>query len=190
VNAATRKEKPMEALSRWISLGLSVSAILLSPSIVHADETTTTYRGPTTSLQSEYLMTLYVPLEPHIVDETLRAVNHPGGWVQGPRIKGKIVPPSGDWLKTTANGLNRLDVRLTVQTDDDAIIYVSYNGISQCDPKRQLLRVGDCYFITAPTFETQSERYAWLNGIQAIGKMIELKRGDDGHLMYDIFLIK
>ncbi len=78
-----------------------------------------------------------------------------------------------------ANGLYRLDVRLTVQTDDDAIIYVSYNGVSQCDPKRRLLRVGDCYFVTAPTFETQSERYAWLNGIQAIGKMIELKRGDD-----------
>jgi Protein of unknown function (DUF3237) len=141
-------------------------------------------------VQSEYLMTLYVPLEPHIVDDSLRAVNHPGGWVEGPRIKGKIVPPSGDWLKTTASGIYRLDVRLTVQTDDGAILYVSYNGVSQCDPKSQLLKVGDCYFITAPTFETQSERYLWLNGVQAVGKMIELKRGDDAHLMYDIFVIK
>ncbi len=85
----------MEQPTQWLSLGLSVSAILLTASIVDADEKTTTARGPSTSLQSEYLMTLYVPLEPHIVDDNLRAVNHPGGWVQGPRIKGKIVPPSG-----------------------------------------------------------------------------------------------
>ena len=27
---------------------------------------------------------------------------------------------------------------------------------------------GDCYFITAPTFETKSERDGWLNGVQAV----------------------
>jgi hypothetical protein len=30
---------------------------------------------------------------------------------------------------------------------------------------------GDCYFITAPTFETKSERDGWLNGVEAVGKM-------------------
>ncbi len=45
--------------------------------------------GPTTSIQGEYLMTLYVPIaEAHQVDETLRVVNHPDGWVEGPQIKG------------------------------------------------------------------------------------------------------
>jgi hypothetical protein len=28
----------------------------------------------------------------------------------------------------------------------------------------EMLRTGDCYLITAPTFETKSERYGWLNG--------------------------
>ena len=51
-----------------------------------------------------------------------------------------------------------------------------------------MLRTGDCYLITAPTFETKSERYGWLNGLQAVGKMVEIKRGD--HLIYDISIIR
>ena len=154
--------------------------------------------GPTTSIQGEYLMTLYVPIaEAHQVDETLRVVNHPDGWVEGPQIKGKIIPPSSDTLRIMGNGVYRLDVRLNIQTDDDQIIFVSYNGISNCAKearerflKGEMLHTGDCYFITAPTFETQSERYGWLNGVQAVGKMLELKRGEGAHLMYDIFIIR
>jgi hypothetical protein len=82
-----------------------------------------------------------------------------------------------------------------MQTDDDQTIFVSYNGINQCSKdardrflRGEVLHTDDCYFITAPTFETKSERYRWLNGVQAVGKMLEIKRGD--HLMYDIFIIR
>ena len=154
--------------------------------------------GPTTSVQGEYLMTLYVPIvEAHQVDDTLRVVNHPDGWVEGPQIKGKIIPPSSDALRNMGNGVFRLDVRLTIQTDDDQIIFVSYNGIFHCQKevlerfvKGEMLRTSDCYFITAPTFETKSERYGWLNGVQAIGKMLEIKRVEGAHVMYDIFVIR
>jgi hypothetical protein len=154
--------------------------------------------GPTTSVQGEYLMTLYVPIaDAHDIDDTLRVVNHPDGWVEGPQIKGKIIPPSSDTLRNMGNGVFRLDVRLTIQTDDDQIIYVSYNGISNC-PKEardrflrgEMLHTADCYFITAPTFETKSERYRWLNGVQPVGKMIEQKKGEGAHLMYDVFVIR
>ena len=93
------------------------------------------------------------------------------------------------------NGVSRLDVRLTIQTDDGQIVYVSYNGIIQFQKEAldrlvrgEMLRTGDCYLITAPTFETKSECYGWLNGVQAVGKMVEIKRGD--HLIYDIFIIR
>jgi hypothetical protein len=188
----------MRPLLRRLSIGLSSSAMALTAFTGGAAEQTTATGGPTTSLQTEYIMKMYVPLEKaHVVSDGLRIVNSPAGWIEGPRIKGKIVPPSADWLRTTANGLNRIDVRLTLQTDDGAIIYMSYNGIFQCEKdvferfvKGQMLRAGDCYLITAPLFETKSERYGWLNGIQAVGKMIEIARGDDAHLIYDIFLIK
>jgi Protein of unknown function (DUF3237) len=168
---------------------ISGIAVVLEAFAAHA-------AGPTTSVQAEYLMTLYVPIaEAHVIDERLRVVNHPDGWVDGPRVKGKIIPPSSDALRNMGNGVNRLDVRLTIQTDDDQTIYVSYNGVMQCEKemferyiKGELLRAGDCYFVTAPTFETKSERYGWLNGVQAVGKMVEIKRGE--HLRYDIFVIR
>jgi Protein of unknown function (DUF3237) len=154
--------------------------------------------GPATSVESEYLMTLYVPIaDAHDVDDRLRVIDHPNGWVDGPRIKGKIIPPSSDVLRNMGSGVNRLDVRLTIQTDDDQIIFVSYNGVSYCQKEARdrllrgdMLRTSDCYFITAPTFETKSERYAWLNSVQAVGKMLEFKRGEDAHLLYDIFIMK
>ena len=61
-------------------------------------------------------MTLYVPIaEAHDVDDGLRVVNHPDGWVEGPQIKRKIIPPC-DTLRNIGNGVNRLDVRLPAAT--------------------------------------------------------------------------
>ena len=39
----------------------------------------------------------------------------------------------------------------------------------------------------APTFETKSEKYGWINAVQAVGKMTSLKFGD--HLDYDVFAV-
>jgi len=50
------------------------------------------------------------------------------------------------------------------------------------------LKAGDCHFITGPTFETSSEKYKWINGVQAVGKMVTLKGGD--HIDYDLFSVK
>ena len=149
----------------------------------------------TTSVKAEYLMTLYGDIKQQTGNNGVRIVNVLDGWVDGPRIKGKVLPPSGDWLRTLASGVTRLDVRLVLQTDDNQVVYVSYNGIQQCPKENvdklvngELLKADDCYFITAPTFETSSERYNWLNSVQAVGKMVEVQRGS--HVRYDIFMIK
>jgi hypothetical protein len=149
----------------------------------------------TTSIKAEYLMTLYGTLKQQAINTGLRIIEVPSGWVEGPRIKGKLLPPSGDWYRNLPSGVGRVDVRLVIQTDDNQIIYASYNGIQQCSKEaterlvnNELVKGDECYFITAPTFETGSEKYSWLNAVQTIGKMIELKRGD--HIKYDIFIIK
>jgi hypothetical protein len=153
--------------------------------------------GPTTSVQTEYLMTMHILLAPpQAVDQGLTIVNVPaGGWVEGPQLKGKLVEPAGDWLRIMPSGVFRLDVRATIQTDDGALIFTSYNGIIQCSKEPadrstagEELKAGDCHFITAPTYETKSEKYGWINAIQAVGKMIRLKVGD--HIDYDIFAVK
>src|SRR5215831_18878386 len=56
--------------------------------------------GPPVAPQSEFLMTLYLPLDqPTTIDNSLTIYNvaGTGGWVKGPHISGKIVPPGGDW---------------------------------------------------------------------------------------------
>jgi hypothetical protein len=153
--------------------------------------------GATTSLQTEYLMTLHATLEPpQAIYQNLLVVNAPtGGWVEGPRIKGTVLAPAGDWLRVMPSGVLRLDVRGTIKTDDGELIYISYNGVIQCNKeqsdrlnKGEELKTEDCYFLTAPTFQTKSAKYGWLNGVQAVGKMVSLKGGD--HVRYDIFTAK
>ena len=83
-----------------------------------------------TQITTEYLMTMYVPTERKAVDPSLTIVNIlPGGWVQGPRISGKIVPPGGDWLRTMPSGALRQEAKLSIETDDGALIYLSYTGV-------------------------------------------------------------
>lgn len=153
--------------------------------------------GPSTSIQTEYLMTLRANLAPpQAIDQSLLIVGVPaGGSIDGPKIKGKLLGPAGDWLRVMPSGIFRLDVRGTIQTDDNELIFVSYNGVIQCSKEQmdrlnagEELKTGDCHFITAPTFETKSEKYGWINAVQAVGKMVSLKGGD--HIEYDIFVAK
>jgi hypothetical protein len=161
----------------------------------------TTGHAQTAEIKTEYLMTLMAPLDaPLGVDSSLVIVNlhSSGGWVKGPKIVGTLIAPGGDWLRITPSGALRLDVRTTLKTDDGALIYISYNGIVQQSAesaermnKGELLTTQDIpYFITAPTFETSSPKYAWLNSVQAIGKMVELKIGESGHVKYDVFIAR
>jgi hypothetical protein len=63
----------------------------------------------TTEVKTEYLMTLYAPAERFQIDDSLMVVNaKPGGWVKGPRISGKVIAPTADWLRITPSGTLRL----------------------------------------------------------------------------------
>jgi hypothetical protein len=153
----------------------------------------------TSEVTTEYLMTYFAPLERHPIDSSTVIVNiRPGGWVKGPRVKGKIIPPGGDWLRIMPSGVARLDVRLLIETDDGAHIYMTYNGIFVTSKEvadalsRGELVTGKAvpYFVTAPTFQTSSEKYSWLNNVQAVGKMVELKRGEGAYIKYDVFVVR
>ena len=43
-----------------------------------------------------------------------------GGTFEGSRLRGTILPGGGDWLLIDAEGIGRLDVRATLETDDGA----------------------------------------------------------------------
>ena len=99
-----------------------------------------------------------------------------GGKFEGPKLNGTVVSPGGDWVTQRPDGSIKLDVRLVLQTDDDAKILVTYNGIGTVVDGRLKARC-------APLFETGDERYTWLNSIQAVG----IGGVDGTTVVYDIY---
>lgn len=99
-----------------------------------------------------------------------------GRW-EGERLSGNIVGPGGDWAMPGQGGAMLLDVRQTVETDDGAVIYVTYHG--RADRNRGTYTI-------APTFETSDPRYAWLNAVQAVGKGTLV----DGSIVYEIVEVR
>ena len=155
---------------------------------------------PTHPLHTVFLMTLRAPLEPaNQINDSLAIsnVSSTGGLVRGPRIKGILVPPGGDWSRVLPSGVLRLDVRLTIKTDDGALIFVSYNGVERDRPASEqkskpekVIGPEDVrVWMIAPTFETSAAQYAWLNETQAVGKMVEFKDGTGGYVKYEIFAV-
>jgi hypothetical protein len=152
-------------------------------------------------IKTEFLMTLYAPLDSsENINESLSISNvePKGGWVRGPRIQGVLISPGGDWSRTLTSGVLRLDVRLTIKTEDGALIYVSYNGIERDSEvtaaksrRGEALGADDVkYWIIAPTFETSATKYGWLNEIQAVGKMVAYKDGPGGFVKYEIYTVR
>jgi len=85
--------------------------------------------------------------------------------VDGERLRGRVKgSAAADWLTIGPDSTGTLDVRATVETDDGALVFVSYQG------RRDFSQGMDAPIYTAPRFETGDERYAWLNKIQAAAK--------------------
>jgi hypothetical protein len=123
---------------------------------------------PAKSLEVEHLMTMRADTgTPHPVGNGPKGnrliVPVTAGSFEGPRLRGTVETPGGDWVTLQASGAVRLDVRVQLKTDDGAEILVTYNGIGHAQPD------GSLQIRTAPMFETGDERYAWLNDIQAVG---------------------
>jgi hypothetical protein len=93
-----------------------------------------------------------------------------GGEVSGKRINGTVGTGGSDWVLVGPDGWGRLDVRLTILTDDGAAIYVQYFGVIEYNEAALAANAGerssdygDQYFRTAPRLETGDPRYAWVN---------------------------
>jgi hypothetical protein len=99
-----------------------------------------------------------------------------GGDFAGPRLRGKVLPGGGDWLLLRPDGVLELDLRITLETDDHALIYMTFQGLRHGPPdviaalgRGELVDPARYYFRTVPRFETSAEKYAFLNRIITVG---------------------
>jgi Protein of unknown function (DUF3237) len=124
---------------------------------------------------------------------TRAIVSVAGGWVKGERISGTLVGAAGDWVLIGPDGYGRLDVRAQIQTDDDAVLYLSYPGVLEMNEKvgtalaggGEGTDFGDHYFRTTPRLETGDPRYAWVNQTIFVGR----GRLGPGTVLYEVYRV-
>jgi hypothetical protein len=99
-----------------------------------------------------------------------------GGSFEGERLRGKVLAGGGDWVTGKADDTHELDLRVTLETDDGALIYMTFTGIR--DDAHQ-------YFRTLPRFETAASKYAFLNRLLAVG-IGEIRTDGPVHIIEEI----
>jgi hypothetical protein len=104
---------------------------------------------------------------------------------EGEKFKARLKQDTfaGDWMVIGPDGTAMIDIRLTLETHDGALIFVSYYG------RRDFTEVEkgvDAPVYIAPLFETSDPRYAWLNKVQAIGKGTVV----GNQRIYEIFIVE
>ncbi len=132
---------------------------------------------PASDLESEFLLELLLDVDPQIGAGHTSIAPVTGGTFSGPGIAGTVHPGGADWI-TQVSGHSSLDVRITLETDDGEIIYMSYTGVVSRGEN-------GLYWRVRPIFQTASEKYDWLNHTVFIGKNKQVA----GKVAYDIFRI-
>lgn len=137
----------------------------------------TTAQAPASPLESEFAFELLLDVDAQIDAGHVRIAPVTGGTFSGPAIRGTVHPGGADWI-TQVSGHSSLDVRITLETDDGALVYMTYTGI---------VARGDAglYWRVRPVFSTTSEKYDWLNHAVFVGK----NKSVPDKVAYDIFRI-
>jgi hypothetical protein len=98
-----------------------------------------------------------------------------GGRFEGERISGVVLPGGGDWLRIGTDLVGRLDVRATLRTDDDQLIYMTNSGVVALGQEGlERFAAGDdvawdqAHIRSAPLFETGAEDYSWINSVTTV----------------------
>ena len=97
------------------------------------------------------------------------------GTFEGPRLRGRVLPGGGDWTLLRPDGVLELDLRITLQTDDGALVYLTSFGLRHGPPeviaalgRGEEVDPAKYYFRTTPRFETSAQRYEFLNRLLAV----------------------
>jgi hypothetical protein len=130
---------------------------------------------PTLEYLFSYTATLQAPEIVGPVPEGIRVNFYvTGGGIAGPRLNGRVRPVGGDWLTIRRDGMGVLDVRITLETADGAVIDAAYRGLGDLGPDgyEKFLR-GELPpalpLRTSPVMRTAHPAYQWLQRELMVG---------------------
>src|SRR3989441_6985840 len=140
-------------------------------------------------MDARFLMTLQVAV---VGAQKIGAVPHgtrvtapiASGHFEGPRLRGKVLSGGGDWTLLRGDGVLELDLRLTLETDDGALIHMTSFGLRHGPPEAiaalargETVDPSTYYFRTAVRFDTAHPKYAFLNRLLAVSRGNRLPGG-------------
>jgi hypothetical protein len=102
-----------------------------------------------------------------------------GGTFEGDRLRGKVLAGGDDWTIKRGDGVLELDLRVTLETDDGAMIHMTFEGV------RDDRSPGAPYFRTVSRFETAEGRYGFLNRMLGVGSA-EIRAGAPVHVIEEL----
>lgn len=118
-----------------------------------------------------------------------------GGTVEGPKIKATAKSFGADWVLIRPDNAFEVDVRLVLETDDGALIYMYYDGIAEI-PEEQIADALEGKWPSVirgnntPRFETGHENYLWLNKLKAVGTGEARLVGDHLEVCYSVYALR
>ena len=123
-----------------------------------------------------------------------RIVPLTGGTFSGPELSGTLVPAgSADWQIVLPDGTTLGDVRYTLKTEQEALLYVQSQGVRHGRPE-VLERLGrgedvdasEYTFRTVATIQTGADSLDWLNR----GIFISVGGRQPGGVIYEVYLVR
>jgi hypothetical protein len=100
-----------------------------------------------------------------------------GGSFEGPRLRGRVLPGGSDCQLIRPDGVAELDVRVTLEVDDGAVILMRGIGLRHGPPEvMQRIARGEAvpasayYFRESMIFEAPAGTHDWLNRIVAVAQ--------------------
>ncbi|MFB4162365.1 DUF3237 domain-containing protein [Alteribacillus sp. JSM 102045] len=119
-----------------------------------------------------------------------RIIRVTGGKLRGEQLNADVIPGGDDWITVREDGTIIQDVRILLQTNDDALIMMTYRGIRTGTPdvlkrldNNEDVDPNEYYFRTS---ETASPAYDWLNRRIFVSRGVRLP----GKVIYSIYTIE
>jgi hypothetical protein len=117
-----------------------------------------------------------------------------GGWIDGPRLKGKVIGYSGaDWAWTRPDGVLELNAHYMLEADDGTPIYIQNRGyLYRYDASGKVLPgpggpdIPHYFFIT-PTFDVAKGKHDWLTRTIIVGQGV--RHSDPDHTMFTYYAV-
>ena len=125
-------------------------------------------------------------------DELLMFTPITGGTVDGPRLRGMVLPGGGDW-STTRGACSELDAHYLLRAEDGAVIDIRNRGFWRATPEVDArVEAGEdvpeteYYYRTSPVFRTDHPAHRWL----AESVFVGLARGERGQVCIRLFEVR